>query len=73
MLLNFDLAQIAEDYMLGLVTHVGKALKMETEKGQIKKTLFWDTAKIWRKKKVRDKMVWKKYSKEEVLNKNVIF
>jgi len=32
MLLNFDLAWITEDYVS--VTHVGKALKMETERGQ---------------------------------------
>lgn len=63
MLLNFDLAQITEDYMLGLVTHVGKALKMETEKGQIKKTLFWDTAKIWRKKKLETKWYGKSTAK----------
>lgn len=33
MLLNFDLAQIEEDYVFELVTYVGKALKMETERG----------------------------------------
>lgn len=30
MLFNFDLVQIAEDYVSEFVTHVGKALKMET-------------------------------------------
>lgn len=58
MLLNFDLAQIAEDYMPGLVTHVGKVLKMETEKGQRKTTLFWDTAKNMEKKEVKTETKW---------------
>lgn len=48
MLLNFDLAQIAEDYVS--VTHAGKALKMESERGQRQMTLFWNRGKIGRKK-----------------------
>lgn len=50
MLLNFDLAQISEDYVSGFVTHVGKALKMETERGQRKTTSSWNTGKAERKK-----------------------
>lgn len=48
MLLNFDLAQIAEDYVS--VTHTGKALKMESERGQRQTTLFLNRGKIGRLK-----------------------
>lgn len=49
MLLNFDLAQISEDYVSGFVTHVGKALKMETGRKQ-RKTSLWNIGKIGGKK-----------------------
>lgn len=56
MLLNFDLAQIAEDYVSEFVTHVGKALKVETERGQKETTLFWNIGKTGRKKKVEQRL-----------------
>lgn len=56
MLLNFDLAQIAEDYVSEFVTHVGKALKVETERGQKETTLFWNIGNTGRKKKVEQRL-----------------
>lgn len=50
MLLNFDLAQISEDYVSGFVTHVGKALKMETGRKQRKTTSLCNIGKIGGKK-----------------------
>lgn len=41
MLLNSDLAQIPKDCVPGFVTHEGKALKVETERGQRKMMLFF--------------------------------
>lgn len=57
MLLYVDLAQMAEVYMSEFVTHVSKALKMETERGWM---FFWNIGKTGKKESRTEAKLYRK-------------